>query len=604
MKRWWPTPTQAPSLGAAADAPRPDPVELPGAMRWVERRVRLVHHVLSIVIALLPEQLARGIAEVGAGAGPPQHPIPHSGRFALSSPSSSPYCPRRWGSTPTASGRRIAPALTNTSMGSDLPPATCVACPSPGAKRPDTTRSTLLNHSDDELRQATALFRYGVVADPGASARGHPGPHRPDARQGRPDLGQFPAPPAPELPPTPSATGVSSTAMAASRRCTPTRAPTAASPGAMPPELATRLIALMLDNPTSSVRTVIRAARDAGIDYPLAPSTVHRLFHREGPVRFQAPRRRRFAFRDASELWMSDVMHGPKLRHGRTRRKSSLIAFIDDATRVVPLRRLRHRGERPGLPPRAQDALIRRGIPQRLYVDNGANYRLPTARLGLRKAQHRAHPRPPLSARGKGKDRALVPNTSRRLARPPRCVAHRQPPDAEPQPLGMERGRVPQHPPPSRPRGPHAPRAMGARRCHRALPRRHHRPPPLPLRGQAPRTQGPHRQPARTTLRGRPRSRRRERHLALRPRGASQPGALRRARRKARRPCHPASTPTPIPRSSAASTPTQTEPDDPPPSSRRARRSACEISRRTTDVPATLRLHPLALARPPPTPTS
>ena len=66
MKRWWPTPTQAPSLGAAADALRPDPVELPGAMRWVERRVRLVHHVLSIVIALLPEQLARGIAEVGA----------------------------------------------------------------------------------------------------------------------------------------------------------------------------------------------------------------------------------------------------------------------------------------------------------------------------------------------------------------------------------------------------------------------------------------------------------------------------------------------------------------------------------------------------------
>ena len=57
---------QAPSLGAAADALRPDPVELPGAMRWVERRVRLVHHVLSIVIGLLPEQLARCVGEVGA----------------------------------------------------------------------------------------------------------------------------------------------------------------------------------------------------------------------------------------------------------------------------------------------------------------------------------------------------------------------------------------------------------------------------------------------------------------------------------------------------------------------------------------------------------
>jgi len=57
---------QAPSLTAAADALRRDAVELPGVMRWVERRVRLVHHVLGIVIGLLPEQLARCIAEMGA----------------------------------------------------------------------------------------------------------------------------------------------------------------------------------------------------------------------------------------------------------------------------------------------------------------------------------------------------------------------------------------------------------------------------------------------------------------------------------------------------------------------------------------------------------
>ena len=57
---------QASSLAAAANALRRDAVELPGAMRWVERRVRLVHHVLSIVIGLLPESLARCIAEVGA----------------------------------------------------------------------------------------------------------------------------------------------------------------------------------------------------------------------------------------------------------------------------------------------------------------------------------------------------------------------------------------------------------------------------------------------------------------------------------------------------------------------------------------------------------
>ena len=68
---------------------------------------------------------------------------------------------------------------------------------------------------------------------------------------------------------------------------------------------------------------------------------MHRLLSREGlldkrPGEPVATDRRRFAFRDAGELWMSDVMHGPKVTDGRRRRKTFLIAFIDDATRVLP----------------------------------------------------------------------------------------------------------------------------------------------------------------------------------------------------------------------------------------------------------------------------
>ena len=43
---------QGPSLMAVADRLRCDAVELPGAMRWVRRRVRLVHHALRLVIGL------------------------------------------------------------------------------------------------------------------------------------------------------------------------------------------------------------------------------------------------------------------------------------------------------------------------------------------------------------------------------------------------------------------------------------------------------------------------------------------------------------------------------------------------------------------------
>ena len=47
-----------------ADQVRRDAVELPAAMRWVRRRVRLVHHALSLVIGRLPLRLSGCRAEI------------------------------------------------------------------------------------------------------------------------------------------------------------------------------------------------------------------------------------------------------------------------------------------------------------------------------------------------------------------------------------------------------------------------------------------------------------------------------------------------------------------------------------------------------------
>ena len=168
------------------------------------------------------------------------------------------------------------------------------------------------------------------------------------------------------------------------------------------------LVSLKSEQPALSVKALIEAARERGADHPLAPSTVHRLLSREGlldkrPGEPVAADRRRFAFRYAGELWMSDVMHGPKVRDGRRRRKTFLIAFIDDATRVIPFAAFAHAENTTAFLPMFKQAIARRGLPARLYVDNGANFRsrqlaLVCAKLGIALIHAR-----PYQPAGKGK---------------------------------------------------------------------------------------------------------------------------------------------------------------------------------------------------------
>jgi transposase InsO family protein len=121
---------------------------------------------------------------------------------------------------------------------------------------------------------------------------------------------------------------------------------------------------------------------------------VHRLLSRHNLMRHATESspgkdRRRFAFENANELWMSDVMHGPAVfGEGRRKRKSYLIGLLDDATRVVPYAAFAFAENTAAFLPVFKQALLRRGIPKRLYVDNGALYRstqlaLVCAKLGI-----------------------------------------------------------------------------------------------------------------------------------------------------------------------------------------------------------------------------
>jgi transposase InsO family protein len=183
-------------------------------------------------------------------------------------------------------------------------------------------------------------------------------------------------------------------------------------PRKIPDDVAEQLVAIKAQHPKLSVAALVRHARSAGHipdDLVIAPSTVHRLLAREGLMRKRPEDpttldRRRFTYQRAGELWMSDVMHGPSVVvDGKVKRKSYLIAFIDDATRVIPFAAFALAESTQAFLPVFKQALMRRGLADRLYVDNGANFRshhlaLVCAKLGIALIHAR-----PYQPQGKGK---------------------------------------------------------------------------------------------------------------------------------------------------------------------------------------------------------
>ena len=182
---------------------------------------------------------------------------------------------------------------------------------------------------------------------------------------------------------------------------------------ALPQAIADQLCALKEAHPTYSVAMIIRAARAqecVPADLPLAPATVHRLLSRHGLMArpTDAPTskdRRRFSYDAANELWMSDVMHGPTVLDPEDRRRHTtyLIALLDDATRMIPYAAFTRSETVTAFLPVFERAILRRGIPKRLYVDNGSAYRarhlaLVCAKLGVTLIHAR-----PFSPQGKGK---------------------------------------------------------------------------------------------------------------------------------------------------------------------------------------------------------
>ncbi len=123
----------------------------------------------------------------------------------------------------------------------------------------------------------------------------------------------------------------------------------------------------------------------------LAPTTFYRIVRENELLKNKGinPKlREAWSKQYANQLWQADTMFGPFIKHHGQNIRTKLIAFIDDASRVVTHAEFFLNENVDTLIQAIKSALYKRGIPEQLYVDNGSIYtskeiRLICARLGI-----------------------------------------------------------------------------------------------------------------------------------------------------------------------------------------------------------------------------
>lgn len=180
-------------------------------------------------------------------------------------------------------------------------------------------------------------------------------------------------------------------------------------PRALDEDTAQALIRLKREMPTASVSTLInemRRRRLTSPDVALKAPTVYRFLHQQGLMGKQAAPpvdRRRFEAELPNDIWQSDAMHGPLILAGDKRRKSYLFAFIDDMSRLITHAEFYLSEGLATYLQALRQALLKRGLPRKLYLDNGPAFRSHhleeiTASLGIALVHS-----PPYVPQGRGK---------------------------------------------------------------------------------------------------------------------------------------------------------------------------------------------------------
>jgi len=149
---------------------------------------------------------------------------------------------------------------------------------------------------------------------------------------------------------------------------------------AMDQETCLSLIALRSQMPALTVPQLIEQMNRQNRVTPsivLNNSTVYRFLHEQDLMSPQVKPvdRRKFEAELPNDLWQSDVMHGPRVDVDGKMRKTYLIAIIDDHSRLIVYARFYLTENLAAYLNAFENAIATRGLPRKLYVDNGAAFR-------------------------------------------------------------------------------------------------------------------------------------------------------------------------------------------------------------------------------------
>ncbi|MCP4140714.1 MAG: transposase [Chloroflexi bacterium] len=140
-------------------------------------------------------------------------------------------------------------------------------------------------------------------------------------------------------------------------------------------ETASQIIKLRLDKPDVTVETLIESLQKITCQ-TYSYSSVYRFLQSRELINSTRPEdRRKFEAQHPNDLWQSDVMHGPKMLVQDKQRKTYLIAIMDDHSRLISAAGFYLSENLKTYLAVLEQAFLSRGLPRKLYVDNGPAFR-------------------------------------------------------------------------------------------------------------------------------------------------------------------------------------------------------------------------------------